>query len=816
MILITIKYNNYIMSIKILEGKCTEELKDPIIKYPFALYDFQKSAHSAINKDENLLVLVPTASGKTIVAEMALIRAIKNGKKAIFLSPIKSLSNEKYRDFKNKFTNEKFIKETNIEVSVGLLTGDNKINPEANLLILTAEIFRNALYKLKKTEAYQSNTIIASDIISNIGVVVFDEFHFINDISRGSVWEEILVLLDKSVQLIMLSATFSNPETFAQWLVNIKSKNVNIIRGFKRIIPLKHYIYTDETLHMVMDENNKYVSQNLQKARLTYNKQKLNKKHNFMNLITESIVFLHKNDMLPALYFAFSRNNCELYAKSIQQLCLVSQAEIKEIDKIFIQEMRNYEKQYENLVQYQTLKQLIYKGIAFHHSGLIPILKELVEIIFHKKLIKVLFCTESLAVGINLPTRTCVFTGLMKNTEQGKRNLLTSEYFQMSGRSGRTGLDTYGSSVILPLYEFPTDAVLQEIMCGKNPSIESKFTIDYSFILKIFQSETSSVLQFINSSLYYKEINNILCGLKQTQQDILTKYNNIIITASEDDIKLFKETIRESSEMDIGINIRISKTMKKKMDDTKQKINSDINLKTNYENYCLKSKLKEQLTDLDNQIYNIEKSLENNCNKIITFLDSIGYIIKNDKKIEDYNQKDITQKGIASSYVNECNPILLVEMLMNNLFDELLPEEIVGILAIFVDDNKSENGVTLEDVNTTDKIYNTIQKVKKIINNLEENEFDASITNNDYWNIDCSNVENAYYWACGSSIQELQEYGEIYEGNFVRNMLKIVNIVHTLQTICQICNKIELLPKLEKIDKLVIRDIVTINSLYLN
>lgn len=797
-------------TVNILEGKCEELLGELPIKFSYELDDFQKFAFISINRNENVLCLVPTGAGKSSLALLQIYKTIKEGKKSIYLSPIKALSNEKYRDFKQTFA-ENPIKNNGVEkyISVGLLTGDNKINPEADCLVMTTEILRNALYK-QKSDIDKNVELIRNNLINNIGSVIIDEIHMISS-ERGPVYEELIVLLDPSIQLVLLSATISHAKEFAQWLADIKQRTINLIQMFKRPVPLKHNIYLNERLHTIMDENNKYSSEKYQKVRQVYDKLKITKKGNSNNIINESVAFLKKNDLLPALYFSFSRANCEKYANNIQGTMITS-AETSNLNKIFKQYMTPYEKKYEQFEQYQTIKKLLYMGVGFHHSGMIPILKEIVEIVFKHKLIKVLFATETFAVGINMPAKTTVFTELSKYSDNGRRNINVAEYFQAAGRAGRRGIDTIGTVIILPLFEFPENHILQEIMCSKMPSIQSRFNIDYSFLIKIIQSE-SSITEFVNKSLCNRENVSRLDGLNIAKNEILNKISEINIDEIYD--PLFEKL---NKKIDIGLcNITLSKADKKIQEDAKQKINNDPLLKNKYDDYCLLNNLNEQFVIIDKKITAMGEYLENNCQKIILFLDEMNYIKKSNKKINQYVSSDIMQKGIAASYVNECNAILLTEIMMNGLFDDLESEEIVGLLGIFIDDDRKDVKIYIGDVHTSSKLHITLKKLEIIAKNIEEVERKHKIiVDDDYWDIKYNYIEYAYYWAKGYSIRGLQEYGELYEGNFVKNMLKIMNIVATLSNICVICNKIELLPKLEKISELVVRDIVTVNSLYLN
>lgn len=810
----------------ILKDVAVLETKKLLIDYPYELDNFQKHAVNVIERNEHCIVSVPTGSGKSMVAEYAIARTIKNGKKVIYTSPIKALSNEKYKSFRELFGKE-FQEKTGIEVSVGLLTGDTKLNPNGNCLIMTAEILANALYKLKGIKKDVSHFDLASDFTSDIGCVILDEVHYINS-DRGKVWESILVLLNNDVQLIMLSATISKPEDFGQWLANIKEKPMNLIIATKRNVPLRYYIYCDldsqpkNRLHMIMDKDGVYDSVTYNKIVKEYDSIKIQreKKHKNLlnvNLIPDCVEYLKTKGLLRAIFFSFSRANCEKYANMISK-SLIDSTERAEIDRIFSHHMHKYEKQYETLPQYINIKKVLEKGVAYHHSGLIPILKEIIEIIFQKGLIKVLFATESYAVGINASVKTVVFTELEKHTGKGKRYIDTAEAKQLSGRAGRRGLDTYGLCILLPLYDLPSDKELSNILKGRVPHIQSKFTIDYQFLLKAIQSESTNITNFMNKSLYYKEHidikNNIVIDINKLSKVI----NNTKIDATDEQIKLFKSLyeIENIGLSETNFKMMLSKQQLKNLEKLKKDVLS-INKMSEYKQYTDLIKNQSKLVQLEKQLDYYNKYISMSCDTIIQFLKEIGYLINNDSTTNTISHTDVSQKGVIAAQINDCNAILLTEMIMNDVFTDLLPEEIVAVLSVFIDDAKDHEELSIEDIDGTDAIYNKLTKLNTIINKLQALEAKYNIDNNyEYWKISFNYVDISYGWAIGMNIHELKQYfTTMYEGNFVKNILKINNIVHTLQCLVLLCNKIELLPSLEKIEALLIRNIVNVNSLYL-
>ena len=513
--------------------------------FGFELSNFQKISIKTINEGNHVLVTAHTGSGKTLPAEYAIKYFNKLGKKVIYTAPIKALSNQKYYEFSKKFPN----------ISFGILTGDVKFNPEADVLIMTTEILRNTLFMKRLNDT--TNLDFEMDIETELGCVVFDEVHYINDADRGKVWEETIMMLPSKIQMVMLSATIDKPERFALWVENVKktteySKKVVLTGTNERVVPLAHYLYfmtqskyetKDPALLKILMNNCNHLElfkgwdgekninyrdniiNDIRKVESYHykNKIRITKIHVLNNLVK----ILNQKKMLPAICFVFSRAQCHIFANAIQ-LNLLQDDEgktslVENECRNIISKLPNY-KEYITLPEFCDVVKLLEKGIAVHHSGVAPVLREMIEIMFSKGYIKLLFATETFAVGINMPTKTVIFTGVSKYSNNGMRMLHSHEYTQMAGRAGRRGLDKIGHIVhCCNLFDIPLDVDYKDMMNGRPQQLVSKFKISYNIILNLISEYitlscdeiTDKIINYISKSMMNGELENEIQTVKQ-------------------------------------------------------------------------------------------------------------------------------------------------------------------------------------------------------------------------------------------------------------------------------------------------------------
>jgi superfamily II RNA helicase len=807
---------------------------NPVITFPYKPDNWQNHSFNATEKGDNVIVNVPTSGGKSTCMMYAIVHCVKIlEKRAIVACPIKSLSNEKYNDFVELFTT--------YGISVGIMTGDNKVNPNAQVLLVTTEILHNSLYKREK-KAENTRYDLPEDFVESIGCVVMDEIHYMNDKERGRVWETSIIMLPPSVQLIMLSGTIGNRDYFANWIANCRQKDVAIIHESKRIIPLRHFIYTNKRLFEYINTSEQYLSTNFNEAKKVFDelKKEREKKHKIYDEradILSMIHYLKDNDMLQAIVFSFSRRDCEKYASMIDNMDFLDLNEKKQVDFLFqkyIGSQRNDKGEYkfQNIVQVQEVKKLLERGIAYHHSTMLQNLRELIEIMMKKKLIKVLFATETLCIGVNVPAKTCIFTGLVKPTGKGRRNINTSEYRQMAGRAGRRGIDISGNVIFLPLRDFPYEEDFRAVVTGNIPDIKSNFQFDYQSILKLAQTTLNPILLFNKSLMNSENLDqvSVLQSKKQNlQEDLRILREKISLIIVDETIK---ETVRENINKLICVEEKLSRNsnlvLTKKQDQEQKALKALVfstpeskelyNLTKKYNELCFK------IEETDNKISIAQTYISRMYNNYRHVLEELGYVVQKEDKEDSqtpYIEKEqITIDGIICSQINDCNVFMLTEIITKNYFNSMTSEEIVAFLSIFTDPINKDSACGPHEFDGTDVIHNSIDKIIASIVKFQivEAKYIPKDLCIDY-TICTDYIDMAYHWGSGASVYDMTEYFQEYDvppESFCKAMLKISNILQTVIGIYKMLGtNIEVIPKLEEANTNVLRDIVCTNSLYL-
>ncbi|WP_413440974.1 DEAD/DEAH box helicase [Synechococcus sp. MIT S1220] len=439
---------------------------DPAAIFPFPLDGFQLEAVDALNQGHSVVVSAPTGSGKTLVGEYAIHRALAHGQKVFYTTPLKALSNQKLRDFRNQFGDQ----------NVGLMTGDLSVNRDASIVVMTTEIFRNMLY----AEADQFD-----DPLTDVEAVVLDECHYMNDSQRGTVWEESIIHCPPSVQLVALSATVANAGQLTDWIEKVHGPTTLITSDY-RPVPLQFSFCSAKGLHPLLNEKGTGLHPNCKVWRAPKGHKRKGRSPKPPQPEPPPISFvvaqMAERDMLPAIYFIFSRRGCDKAVRDLGVQCLVTREEQARLQA----RLATYSAENPEAVRDGLHADALLRGIAAHHAGVLPAWKELIEELFQQGLVKVVFATETLAAGINMPARSTVIASLSKRTERGHRPLMGSEFLQMAGRAGRRGLDSRGYVVTV---QSRFEGVREAGQLATSPAdpLVSQFTPSYGMVLNLLQ-----------------------------------------------------------------------------------------------------------------------------------------------------------------------------------------------------------------------------------------------------------------------------------------------------------------------------------------
>jgi len=810
-------------------------------RYPYPLSAFQKHAIEGIVKNHHVLITAHTGSGKTLPAEFAIEHWVGQGKKVIYTSPIKALSNQKFYEFRMKFPH----------ISFGLFTGDIKTNPEADVLIMTTEILMNRLFN--KSLEKESAMDFQMDFDAELAAVVFDEIHYINDIERGQVWEKTILMLPDHVQMVMLSATLDKPDLFAKWIEDShKNKQVVLCPTTHRVVPLTHYGFATMGEH----DFNKIKDKSLQaRMRKLTNKPILLKdsKGAFMMsgytelkevrdhlekaavkisrkfCLNQLSKYLKENDMLPAIGFVFSRKNVEMCAKEMTTSLFEDDSKIPytiqyEATQI-IRKLPNHE-EYERLPEYVELMSYLEKGVGIHHSGMIPVLREMVELFISKKYIKLLFATESFAIGLDCPIKTAIFTGLTKYDGHEERYLQSHEYTQMSGRAGRRGIDTFGNIIHCNslFRKMPTLTEYKAMMEGKPPKLVSKFRIDYGLVFSVLKAtagiKIDQIVSFIEKSMMFDELRAESVGQEMVVRQVaseLVRLNACISNMTTPDHACMKyrellQTIQTECQQ------KKRKKLQMELDNMKEQhrdIEKDILFLEKIQTQeNLVKKEKGQLDHLNHfvqeQVLRICRLLENKG--FLTF-DLVNSVV------------NTTETGLICSHVAELHgPIWITCMVGKwDYFRDFSPTQIVGILSCVTDVKvKEEVCNIIKDPFMKAKVgelremytmYGMEEEVRQIHTGIHyDNAFNDHIVEETMAWCECESEQ-----ACKLFIQEKLAEKEISVGDFTKAMLKIATIAKELRGLYELpcCNtQTEWLHKLSQIEDLVLKYIATNQSLY--
>ena len=771
---------------------------------PFQLSPFQLMARESIDNGYHTLVTAHTGSGKTVPAEYAIRYFTNKGKKVIYTSPIKALSNQKYDDFSKKFP----------DLSIGILTGDNKHNPGADVLIMTTEILQNNLSRQNKNQNKLASYLsIDMDIETELGCVIFDEVHYIDDADRGTVWEQCIILLPNQVQMVMLSATIGEKEKFAKWIENIKDNKVIICSTTTRVVPLHHYLYfcvppkmTEtmdaptkkliESKNNIFDPFDKNIDETINKNQkclhyLKSNDKSVNRKY-IINQVCEK---LREKEMFPALFFVFSRKQVQEIASEIMVPLFDQGEKDYEIEPIcrqmLVSKVDNW-KEYMALPEYDYYIKLLHKGIGIHHAGMLPIFREMMEILYAQKYIQVLFATETFSIGLNMPTKTVCFTSLFKHDGTKNRLLYPHEFIQMSGRAGRRNIDTVGHVILLTnLYNMVEPSQYYKLLHSQPKVLKSKFKINYSLFLN-----NDNCKPLIQKSLMYQDILNEISHANTCIHELNAHYESqLLYLTNQDTCKYYIELQDDLSISKNKIRRQILNNLQSIESENKE-IHSQVAVYTKVKGINLEIKKHETF-----KAY-AENYIDTQLNAISSILNENGFINK---------------KANMASAIHEIHPLVFADVYEKyNGFKTLSSTDIYCLLSCFYEIKVSDDNKELFPFYLKDELAFAHDRMNYY--NDQETKYELSSTTQviqydmmyyiQLWMDGCTNeVESIQI------IQQLKRDKGLFTGDFIKCCLKLINMSKELEGVCDL--ELDFLEKIKEGGNKLLKFICTNKSLYL-
>jgi len=737
-------------------------------EFPFELDEFQKDACNCVTDGKSVVVCAPTGAGKTVIAQHAIHCALKEDKRIFYTTPLKALSNQKYYDFSQKYGAEK----------VGLLTGDTSINRNAQIVIMTTEVFRNMLYG--------TNFGAVADNMKDVKYIVLDEVHYMNDEQRGTVWEESIIYCPTNVQIIALSATVANADELTDWINTVHSKTELVDTDF-RPVPLRfHYFDSsqpDKLLPLLTPSGQ--LNKKIRAEKRVFHRGSKKPQRSYVKDVIRN---LHNNDMLPAIYFTFSRKKCDEQMEKCASLDLVSKIERAQI----MQFVDEYIAENPHLYNNKHLEYL-YHGVASHHAGLLPAWKNLVEQLFQKGLIKVVFATETLAAGINMPARSTVISSTSKRTDSGHRMLTASEFLQMSGRAGRRGMDEVGYVTIVGTPFQTPEEVAELVLSDANP-LESRFSPSYSMVLNLLQRfSLDEARELIMKSFGYfssgTRLHPLIKACEINEAEIKSREFVCPYKLSDDELNEYdklrhlyvqnRQTYKKITKQERAKNRPLSKEVIEFGNQTKAMLNKMHNFACDTcKLYKKHSKNVEVIERLNVRRHKLEKEIEKQrdifWNKFLAHrsaLIDMGYLK------DDYP----TDAGITTSQIRSENELFIAEIIFSGVLEGLSPAQLAAVVcAITTEDLRIE--VPYMPISET--IRKTTNQIRNIRRKIERVQDRYGIEDPMYINLYFSSLIEL--WVDGAEWETISEQVDMGEGDIVRSFKRVVDVLRQFTTISNV------------------------------
>ena len=764
---------------------------------------FQEEAIAAINRDTSVIVTAPTGAGKTVIAEYAVEKCLEGNRRVIYTAPIKALSNQKYRDFYAEYGDK-----------IGIVTGDVVLNPYAQVLLMTTEIFRNTIF---------------DDIerLQDVSYVIFDEIHYINDIERGTVWEESIIFAPQHIKFVCLSATIPNINTFAEWMQSVRDIDIETVEELKRPVPLEHHLYFKDYGIGDVKHIAALRSRAQRHGRKPSKPDPRNKKpvkglpSDFIE--TRLVPHLRREKKLPCLYFCFSRKGCEANASALvfgSQLQLLNKKQKAEILRQFDELCVQFDIVEEKKIT--EFRRLVSCGIAYHHAGMLPTLKEVVERLFTSGLIQLLFTTETFAVGINMPACSVAFDSLEKFDGIEFRYLKAREYHQMAGRAGRRGIDTIGYVYAQIIPEYADSGEIKGVVAEKIEPIESQFNLSYSSILNLYQKYGDDIYDVYTMSLSNHQnrvrVANLNKQIEKKTEKLQTLPEPECIHDGIDGSEQIQKHYRHKRDIEKKIrrlHVEIaqvkSETRKKKQEKERVKRLNAVHkkiillqreaeqslcegcqhLQTCTNRYKAIRREEERLQKLKKRTTIIENDPRQQIAARLKVLEELGYI----------EAQAVLPRGSTASHIYGYE-IQLTQLLFSGVFEKLTEDEINCLMvAIISEPRKDGYFKRLKDERLLD-LLSAVSSEISFIQYLEVKHKVTEITPM----LELRLCTAMLAWSRGCEFDQLEKYAHLDAGDFVRNFRLVIDQLRQIRR--TMAGHTALVDKLNRCIEKINRDVV--------
>lgn len=735
----------------------------------YELDAFQERAIRAVDEGKSVIVAAPTGAGKTVIAEYAIEKAIAENKQIIYTAPIKALSNQKYRDFSKDYQDR-----------IGIMTGDVIINPEAPILIMTTEIFRNIIFDAEEER------------LKNVSSVIFDEIHYINDIQRGTVWEESIIFAPQHIRFICLSATIPNFNEFADWMRSVRDAPIESVYESHRPVPLKVHIWVPGAGLKDLEY--------IKKMELEKDPRRKIVKGGNVDIVHH----LKREKRLPCLYFHFSRMGCEEYAQYFRGANLLAHDERRTALELFDEMCERFSVQPRG--QALLLRNLLKDGVSFHHAGVLPALKEILERLYTMGLIKLLFTTETFAVGINMPARSVIFHSLMKNDGISFRHLTAREFQQMAGRAGRRGIDDVGYAYACVSPRDANYEGVKQTLAKDAEDIESQFSLSYSSVLNLYDTFGAEIFTVCEKSFNTFKTVSQVDALKKKTSEVQSEVESIksmecmhggsierIVPFMELSDRIFRLTgkIKKRAARGAQSKFRFNEKIKQiKMEMEEIKCHDCERFKTCRNAYKRLSRLEKDIKEYGDEVIEVEGSQKGILEKKLNFLRKLGYL----------DDDGLLPRGRIASQIFGYE-LVFTELYFEGVFEEI--DEVttnVLVSAIVFESRRGATYRVLQDSAVSSAMTHAEEAAAWL--RREERKAGVPIMIKP---LDTKLNKAVFEWSKGCDFEKLKTFTSADEGDLVRSFRLIVDFLRQMK---RAINEPAFRAKMDRCVRLLYRDVV--------